>query len=99
MPVFCFPALFELSLRLRRVKIKLVERMSKKVDISYCWPCNGMLDMMVIEKHASYAGLQTLRNQNYLWSILILPRVIFLTNGHCYTDLLPVRGDHEPGIH
>ena len=38
---------------------------------------------------ASFADLQTLRNQNYLWSILILPQVIFLTNGHCYTCLLP----------
>ena len=44
--------------------------------------------MMRIDKNASVADLQTLRNQHYLLSILILPQVIFLTNGHCYTVLL-----------
>ena len=88
MAVFCLPALFELRLRLRMAQVNLVERMPKKGHNSYGWPWNGKQDVMIIEKNASVTDLQTLRNQNYLWSILILPQVIILTNGHCYTVLL-----------
>jgi hypothetical protein len=66
MPVLCCPALFELKLRECNKSTRWKECIKRDI-LGY--DENG--------KNASVADLQTLRNQNYLWSILILPRVIF----------------------